>query len=639
MDARFLAHYQRELQHLRDMAGEFAAEFPKIAGRLSLDGFECADPYVERLLEGFAFMAARVQLKFDAGYTRFTQHLLDTVLPGALAPLPSILIAQFEPDLRDPALAAGAVVPRGSALRSRCAPDEQTACEYRTGHAATLWPLAVREAGYLPRAGDLAALGIAPPPGAAAGLRIVFDVTAGLRADQLALDRLSVFLRGAEPVPARLHEHLLGHALGFVLRPVGSGAHPPVKRDAAQIRAVGFADDEALLPPQPRGFSGDRLLQEYFAFPARFRFVEFGDLNRALRRFDTTAFELVVLFDRTDAALERAVDASAIGLHCVPAINLFPKRADRVRLDERHTDHHLVADRTRPMDFEVHSVTGVVGHGAGERRVFRPFYGVGARGEAGGITSEGAWYGVQRTPRRSSGRQQRHGLRSSYLGSEMSLSLVDARERPFHGALRELAVDTLCTNRDLPLLMPLGGSDDFTLDSAAPLAGIRCIQGPTRPRPPQDEGEAHWRLINQLSLNHLSLLDGDGHGEGGNDHGGGTDAGEGAAALRDLLSLHADPQDASSLRQVGGVRSVSQRPIHRRLPSPGPICFGRGLEITLTCDERAFEGGSAFLLGSVLEQFFARHVSLNGFTETVLRSATRGEVKRWPARLGRRPAC
>src|SRR3954453_8076140 len=103
MDPRLLGHYNRELQHLRDVAGEFAAEFPKIAGRLGLDAFECADPYVERLLEGFAFLAARVQLKFDSGYTRFTQHLLETIYPALLAPLPSMAIAQFEPDLRDPA--------------------------------------------------------------------------------------------------------------------------------------------------------------------------------------------------------------------------------------------------------------------------------------------------------------------------------------------------------------------------------------------------------------------------------------------------------------------------------------------------------------------------------------------------------
>jgi len=626
MDPRFLALYNRELQHVRDVAGEFAAEFPKIAGRLSLDAFECADPYVERLLEGFAFMAARVQLKFEHGYTRFTQHLLDTLYPGLLAPLPSMLIATFEPQLRDPALAAGCVLPRGTALHARPAPDESTACEFRTAHDITLWPLSVRQADYLPRAGDLAALGVAPTNAAKAGVRIVFDVTAGLRANQLALDWLPLFLRGSGPVPARLHEQLLGHAIGFVVRPVFDAndrrttAH--AWRDAACIRALGFADREALLPPASRRFSGDRLLQEYFAFPSRFLFVEFAELRAALANCDATSFEIVVMLDRADAALERAVDASAFALHCAPAINLFPKRADRVLLDERDTEHHLVVDRTHPLDFEVHTIAGVVGHGADTRQNFRPFYAIGDKAGA----DDAAWYSVHRAPRQARSRERRKGARSSYAGSEVFLSLVDAREGAFTGNVRELAVDTLCTNRDLPLLMPLGVDDhDFTVESAAPLAAVRCIHGPTPPRPPLAEGEAHWRLIQQLALGTLGVLDAQGE--------------QGAAALRDLLALHADRDETSAARQIEGVRGVSRSPVHRRLPSPGPICFGRGVEITLNCDDAAFEGSSAFLLGAVLEQFFARHVSLNSFSETVLRSTSRGEVMRWPTRLGRRPVC
>jgi type VI secretion system protein ImpG len=626
MDSRLLDHYNRELQHLRDMAGEFAADFPKIAGRLGLDAFECADPYVERLLEGFAFLAARVQLKFDSGYTRFTQHLLETVYPALLAPLPSMAIAQFEPDLRNPALAAGALVARASPLRARVAPDEQTSCEFRTAHAVTLWPLALREASYLARPGEIAALAL-PLPAATtarapqAALRLVFDIGAGLRGHQLALDTLSLFLRGGDHLPARLYEQLHGHALGFAVRPLAPGAAWQGWRDARHLRAPGFGDDEALLPPAPRTFSGHRLLQEYFAFPSRFHFVELTGLRDALRRCDATAFEVVILLARTDGALERAVDASAFALHCTPVVNLFPKRADRVLLGDRDTEHHIVADRTRPLDFEVHSVTGVVGHGGGERQRFLPFYAMGARGGA----SQQGWYTISRTPRRVSAAQRRQGARSGYLGSEAWIGLVDADESPLRGEVRELALDTLCTNRDLPILMPVSGSDDFRLEAAAPLAGIRCLKGPTLPLPPHADGELHWRLINLLSLNTLGFL--------------GDDAAAGAAALRDLLGVHAAVAPSAVARQIAGLRSVGQRPVHRRIPAPGPIVFGRGLEITLDCEEEAFEGSGAFLFGAVLEQFFARHVTLNSFTETVLRSTRRGELMRWPTRIGGRQAC
>ena len=106
-------------------------EFPKIAGRLGLDGFECADPYVERLLEGFGFLAGRVQLKLDAEFPRFTQHLLEMVYPHYLAPTPSMAVVQLEPDLTEGSLAEGFEVPAATALRSVLGKGEQTACEYR----------------------------------------------------------------------------------------------------------------------------------------------------------------------------------------------------------------------------------------------------------------------------------------------------------------------------------------------------------------------------------------------------------------------------------------------------------------------------------------------------------------------------
>ena len=115
MDPRLLDYYNNELLHVRETAAEFAREFPKIAGRLALEGAaECADPYVERLLEGFAFLAARVQLKIDAEFPTFAQHLLEMVYPGFLAPVPSMAMVRFEPELGDGGLAQGYEVPRGS---------------------------------------------------------------------------------------------------------------------------------------------------------------------------------------------------------------------------------------------------------------------------------------------------------------------------------------------------------------------------------------------------------------------------------------------------------------------------------------------------------------------------------------------
>ncbi|MGZ8269304.1 MAG: type VI secretion system baseplate subunit TssF, partial [Burkholderiales bacterium] len=266
-------------------------------------------------------------------------------------------------------------------------------------------------------------------------------------------------------------------------------------------------------------------------------------------------------------------------------------------------------------------VTGVTGYGASSdsEQVFFPFYAAYDAGDA----SDRAYFMIQREPRLWSESQKQTGVRTSYVGTEVYISIVDPEEAPYRSDLRQLAITTLCTNRDLPLQMPLNvGKTDFNLDTAAPVQAIRCVKGPSKPASALGEGILAWRFISHLSLNYLSLLD--------------SSEREGAAALRQMLELYAG-SDVDARKQIDGVRSVRARASVRRLPFGGPLAYGRGVEVELELDDLAFEGGSAFLFGSVMEQFFGRHVSLNSFTETVLRTLARGEVMRWVPRCGERP--
>ncbi len=622
MDPRLLRHYNAELGFMREMGAEFAREFPKIAGRLGLEGFECADPYVERLLEGFSFLAARVQLKLEAQFPRFTEHLLEMVHPNYLAPTPSMAVVQLSPDAAGGTPPEGVAVPRGTVLRSRLGRGEQTACEYRTAHELTLWPIVLTEAEYLPTAGALGALQVPDLPGAQAGLRIRLRTMGELAFAKVPLDRLTLFLRGPEGVPGRLYEQLVANRLAVVARPVTQSLPWQEVVPGACLRPLGFADEEAILPVARWGFQGHRLLQEYFACPERFLFVELGGLARAAARCDGEELELVVVLGRRDAALDRVVDASNMALHCTPAVNLFPRRADRVQVDTAAVEYQVVPDRTRPLDYEVHSVLQATGYDAGgkEARDFWPFYALQDRPAA---VEDAAYFTIRREPRALGSRERRDGPRSRYVGSETFLSLVDPWEGPYQSDVRQLAVTTLCTNRDLPMHMAVGqGATDFTLEAGLPVESVRCLVGPTRPRPTVAHGETSWRLVSHLALHYLSLVDAPDQ--------------QGATAVRELLRLYAETTDVGVERQIDGVRSVTGRQIVDRVPGPGPMTFARGVEVTITCDDAAFQGIGAFLLASVLEEFFARYVTMNSFTETVLRTVERGEVMRWPARIGRR---
>jgi type VI secretion system protein ImpG len=239
----------------------------------------------------------------------------------------------------------------------------------------------------------------------------------------------------------------------------------------------------------------------------------------------------------------------------------------------------------------------------------------------GGTTG---YYVTNRVPRPQSQDARLHGRRSrSYAGSEVYLSLVDSTAAPYRTELKQLGAEALCTNRDLPLHMPIGvGSTDFTMQKTAPCTSIRCVGAPTSPKPSHAEGEISWRIINHLSLNYLSLAD--------------TDGGEGVSALRDILRLYSDTGDLQIRKQIDGLKSVSCKPVTRRIVTPGSIAFARGLEVTVTLEEEAFAGSGVFLLGAVLEQFFARYVSINSFAETVVKTTERGEIMRWTMRPGQR---
>jgi type VI secretion system protein ImpG len=623
MDPRLMRHYESELSYLRDMGREFAAEFPKIAGRLEIANTEVADPYVERLLEGFAFLTARIQLKMEAEFPTFTQSLLQMVYPHYLAPTPSMAIVRVTADPSLRTAPQGVTLPAGLELRSLLGTEDQTNCVFRTGHTMHLLPIEVVEADYIASAAAVATLGLPEQPNTKAAIRLRLRTMGGLPVAKLALDRLSFFLGAeAEGARMRLYEQLSAHVTAIVVRP-GERPLPWQERLPRQaLRAAGFEPEEALLPRAPESFDGYRLLQEYYAMPQRFLFFTLADLGRASIRCASSDLEIIFLLDRSEPSLT-AFGPDHMQLHCTPAVNLFPKRSDRVNLTDREAEYLIMPDRMRPLDYEVFSVVSVEGFAAdgGPTQPFFPFY---AANDLSRNPGQRSYYMLRRQPHRLSSRARERGPRSSYLGHDVFISLVDADAAPIGRSLRQLGLELMCTNRDLTLSMPVGKKHaDFTVSVNAPVASVRCIVGPTPPRPCRGDGDYAWRFISHLGLNYLSLTD--------------TSDVQGAAALRELLRLYVHSTDQAASRQLEGLVSVTTRPVVRRIPGAGPVCAGRGLEVTVALDETPFGGAGGILLAAVLDRFFAKYVSINGFTETVLRTQDRGEVMRWPMRLGLRP--
>ena len=482
MDPRLLRLYEAELAYVREVGGEFARAYPKVADRLGLGSLEVADPYVERLLEGFALLTARVQLKMEAEFPTFTQSLLQMVYPHYMAPTPSMAVVQFHPEPTLRSMVQGAVLPAGTELRSLLGTEDQTNCEFRTGHEVQFLPIEIADAEYIASPGAVAALGLPEQRGVRAAIRIRLRTTGEAPFCKLPLDRLAVFLAGPEGARVRLYEQLLANVAAAYVRPTERPVPWQERLPDGAIRALGFDPDEALLPRVPPSFDGYRLLQEYYAMPERFLFVEFGGLDRPVIRCTGKELEILLLLTRSEPALASAFGPDQFALFCAPAVNLFPKRSDRINLSGREAELQIVADRMRPLDYEVFSVTSVEGFAAdgGTPQPFLPFY---AANDLSRNPEHRAYYELHRVPRLLSSRARQRGPRSSYIGHEVFISLVDAQHAPYPPGLRQLGLELMCTNRDLPLSMPVGKRHtDFTIAVSAPVASIRCIVGPVAPR-------------------------------------------------------------------------------------------------------------------------------------------------------------
>ncbi|MCZ8016393.1 MAG: type VI secretion system baseplate subunit TssF [Limnobacter sp.] len=619
MDPRLLQFYTQELAHVRDMGAEFAARFPKIASRLAMDATEVQDPYVERLLEGFAFLTARVQLRLHEEFPRFTEQLLNRISVNFLAPVPAMGVVQLKPNLGDVALKKGVPVPAGTVLQSQVAKGVHTPCKFRTGHALTLWPLEIQAVEHGPFRGT-------PPkvPGKGvvrSALHIHIQTTTQSALSQLPVDTLDFHVSCGDEYAFPLFERACYATAVVAIRPTGQSAWRFLP--AGAVQAMGMSDEEALLPADARQFSGTRLLQEFFAFPQRFLFFQVRGLKSHLASFQQQSFELALCFTDSNLEMDRVVDQDSLALNCTPVVNLFEHACDRVLLDERLHEMHVQPNRSRPQDFEVHSVLGVQGHGQHKLLSVPALY---SNGGVHGLDTP--HYVLRRTPTLVSEKQAREGGRSSYSGTDVYLGLTQSTGELIAGhGLQQLAVRALCTNRDLPLLMPVGkGPTDLVWPGNLPLQSIRFLRGPSRPKAPVKTAQTCWQLIEHLSLNYLGLIDPASSEQQG-----------GAAAITQLLGLHAAPAQPAQQHIVRAVQSVHSQVAVSRIVRQGKPAVVRGLQVTLTLDELALQGLGVAVLGSVLARYLAAHVSVNSFVQTRIRSVHSGAVLDCPAWSGNRP--
>jgi type VI secretion system protein ImpG len=608
MRRRLLELYERELGYLRQMGDEFGKKYPAVAGRLLLESDRCGDPHVERLLEAFSFLAARIHLRLEDDLPELTEGFLDIVYPAYLRPIPALSIAEFRIDDSGAPSSSAVSVPAGSELRTRRTVDGMP-CRFRTCYPLELWPVEVagcawRRPEQIPSAPRVA--------NATAVLRLVLRGYKGAVLSSLNLDRLTFYLAGEKAIGLTLYELLSRNLTQILVRTPSRGVHDPIALDPASLHPMGFSPEESLLPQSARSLQGYRLLQEYFSFPEKFLFFALENLEQAIPAMESQEMEILFYlgaFDRPERfeTLESGVSAQTMRLGCTPVVNLFRQLAEPILITQTKHEYPVVPGARHEQYLEAYAVESVTATNPARRSSteLRPLFEHHFR--PGSEENRIFW----KTSRRQSpiGDQR---------PSTLYLSVVDV-----DGLLTEPGADVLTarcvwTHHNLPSRLTFGDEEgDFELETGTRVGTIRALHRPTSNCPPPAGAVQIWRLISQLSLNHLSL------------------GSAGLAAFQEILRLHNFTGAAHLDKQIRGIVSMQTRRHIALLQSDFGGVAARGSRVEMELDEASFAGGGAYLFSAVIDRFLGLYVSMNNFSQLSVRTNIRKEVLgEWPPRAG-----
>lgn len=643
MKKAFRDAYNRELALLYERSAEFAKDYPGIADRLGGLVRENLDPAVAGLLEGTAFMAARVQLKMQEEFRTFSAELLNQIFPDALCPTPSVMLVQGNPPFDNKDLVEGLHFPAGSYLDARFVDaDQRVSCRFRLCAPLSIWPLKIGKTTYHASPAPFLAAGEAEVArGTKGGLHMTIlrptsdtDDKPGGPLSELTVDELPIYIAGDLPDACAIYEQIFCDLKRASLRYLDKNGDPVfVRLDKRSIQQVGFDDNDHLFPRRGHMFEGFSRLREAFVFPRKMLGFRLTGLKPILSRIAASEVQLLLEFGHANQGLAARVEAADFTLHTAPAINLFEEPASQIRLDEKRTEYVVTPDSSPLTHYEIYQITSVNAYYAdlSSKVPVNPLYAV---PQGVGKPRQALYYTSRTRQRRPTAKERRFGATQRYRGTETFISIYEPPETGSQGRAQRLQVRTLCSNRHLPEYLPIAQSrDDFHMCDDVSVS-LACVAGPTPPRDSLTEidsnaahrhsaGDNHWRLISYLSLSQFTID--------------GNDSIAPADSLREMLMLFADLSDAVTETQLQGLREVTTRPIVRSILRSGSYHAARGIEIKITFDESAFEGSGVIILGAVLDRFLAEYAAVNSFTQTIIATQERGIINTFPPRTGSGP--
>ena len=577
----FNKYFQDELTYLRELGKEFSDANPQLAPFLAERG---ADPDVERLLEGFAFMTGRLSQKLNDQIPELTHGMIDLMWPHYLRPIPAMSVVEFTPVPN--AIAELRQIPRGTELDS--VPVEGTNCRFRTCYNVDVAPISLTDATLTQTA---------------KGSRLVlaFRILTGGSLAQLNLPRLRLFINGDPFVAQSMYlwvRRYLSRLSVVSGDKNGDGQH--VELPQGSVQPVGYSVDESLFDYSDNVFPGYRLLQDYFVLQDKFLFVDIQNLQAV----GTTSAEFSLEFEFERPVEDHVrVNKDMFRLHATPVSNLFKRDGDPLRVDRTSMEYRVRPAGRDANHYEVYSIDHMESRmqGLASRKVYTPV----------------ASFAHEENSDSNAGFYSKH-LKSAVTGRGFDTYVSFAGQKQMADKLSQeiISVDLTCTNRQLPEKLKVG---DIKLPtSSSPEYVTFANITPVTPAVyPSLEADLQWQLISNMSLNYSTLS----HPE----------------MLKTVLRSYdfralTDRQAERQLElKLAGIGDIHVEP-GDRLADGLPV---RGISITMRLKESHFTSeGDMFLFACVLNQFFSLYASINSYHMLTVIGEEKGEIYQWPLKMG-----
>ncbi|MET1254942.1 type VI secretion system baseplate subunit TssF [Aliikangiella maris] len=582
MNDELLNYYNKELAYLRQQGAEFAEKHPKIAGRLKMDQDNIEDPHVSRLLEGVAFLTAKIRHKLDDCFPELTDALLNTIYPDYQAPIPAISIVQFLPT---DSLESAFTLPKGSEIENVNNYDHN--CSFQTAYELNVYPYQVVEVNMSGTPFDAPSFDFSHK--AKSVIKINLQSCYWSDAfNQIKPADFDCFLSGAGQIPFKLFELIFNNLTGIAL------ADPTDYKTAKSIplenlKFKGLENNEGVIPYKNKSFSGSRLIAEYFTCPEKFLFFKITGMQELWHDINTNA-TLYLYFDIGDEELERHVTTSNFSYACTPIVNQYEIRTDPIQLDRYQQEvkiHPYIGETERAEVLSIKRVT-LVSQDGDEIEV-KPFYQTNYPQQ---MDEKNYYWHLRREMLEEKGDSIKDGF-------ETYLSIVDMNfENQEFDKGWVLNVDAICSNRNQPAALPFSpGEPKMQLvESFSELLTVECKTPLSKTlRVPLHE-KTRWQLVSHLTLQNFS-------GE------------QGLETLRRTLALYDFRRSPDSRNFIDGITGLKIEPKSARILVQGIRAIALGNLITIEFKENSYAGNGVFLFAKVLERFFSQYTAINSFIQ------------------------